>query len=269
MNVTGMLPTSGRFLFYELVQAGVVSKVHTGARRPDQNLLDALTHLREAGLVPWDWIVDETRELTWYRTAPQRGRIRARRGRLRFPRPLGGRACTADPVRITFTGRGIGEYRRAVRVPDSIHQRPVPRVPDLEGGTGTGARPAGALLGDWDWCGHQIEEHSRRTLLEHSDIRPARRLRRAPLASGEGWERVALTAEQVRENDLPGDQQAGHAATSRSASSTRSRRRRSARRNRGGGARPARRADARTDRRRTRTQAAQRAEVAEQLRGLR
>jgi hypothetical protein len=33
----GTLPTSNRFLFYELVQAGVVSKHATGKRRPDQD----------------------------------------------------------------------------------------------------------------------------------------------------------------------------------------------------------------------------------------
>jgi len=31
----GALPTSGRFLFYELEHRGVVSKTATGARRPD------------------------------------------------------------------------------------------------------------------------------------------------------------------------------------------------------------------------------------------
>jgi hypothetical protein len=45
----GTLPTSGRFLFYELVQAGIVPKAATGKRRADQNTIDALTHLREAG----------------------------------------------------------------------------------------------------------------------------------------------------------------------------------------------------------------------------
>jgi hypothetical protein len=56
-------------LFYELVQAGVIPKSAPGARRADQNTIEALTHLREAGLVPWDWIIDETRELTQWRTA--------------------------------------------------------------------------------------------------------------------------------------------------------------------------------------------------------
>src|SRR5262245_61361104 len=59
----GALPTSARFLFYELVQRRHLSKEKNGARRPDQNLHDALTDVRESGQVPWNWIVDETRSL--------------------------------------------------------------------------------------------------------------------------------------------------------------------------------------------------------------
>ena len=62
----GALPTSARFLYYELVQRGVLSKERTGARRPDQDLHDALTDVREDGRIPWDWIVDETRSLESY-----------------------------------------------------------------------------------------------------------------------------------------------------------------------------------------------------------
>jgi hypothetical protein len=66
----GALPTSARFLFYELVQRGVISKERkTQGRRPDQNISDALTDLRERGDVPWEWIVDETRSLDDYRGA--------------------------------------------------------------------------------------------------------------------------------------------------------------------------------------------------------
>ncbi len=63
------LPTSARFIFYELVQAGIVSKHKTGARRPDQNVSDALAHLRNVEIVPWQWIVDETRSLSAWRYA--------------------------------------------------------------------------------------------------------------------------------------------------------------------------------------------------------
>jgi hypothetical protein len=64
------LPTNGRFLFYELVQRGVLKKHDddgkAGGRRADQDLHDALTYLREKGIVPWDWIEDETRSLDDY-----------------------------------------------------------------------------------------------------------------------------------------------------------------------------------------------------------
>jgi hypothetical protein len=62
------IPTSSRFLFYELVQRQIISKERKpgGSRRPDQDMNDALTDLRESGQIPWDWIVDETRSLEDY-----------------------------------------------------------------------------------------------------------------------------------------------------------------------------------------------------------
>jgi hypothetical protein len=64
------LPTSGRFLMYEAEQRGWVTKeaaeVKPGkkmARRPGQDFGDAIRDLRSNGLVPWAWIVDETRVL--------------------------------------------------------------------------------------------------------------------------------------------------------------------------------------------------------------
>ena len=68
------LPTSARFLFYELVARGVLSKERKErGRRPDQDMSDALTDLRERGEVPWDWIVDETRSLENFTGAPTIG----------------------------------------------------------------------------------------------------------------------------------------------------------------------------------------------------
>jgi hypothetical protein len=64
------IPTSIRFVFYELEQAGLQSKRATNLdgtaskRVPTQNLTEALTHLRNNGLIPWDWIVDESRDVT-------------------------------------------------------------------------------------------------------------------------------------------------------------------------------------------------------------
>jgi hypothetical protein len=62
----GALPTNARFLYYELRQRGQVTKERTGARRPDQDLHDALTDIRADGRIPWNWIVDETRSVEDY-----------------------------------------------------------------------------------------------------------------------------------------------------------------------------------------------------------
>ena len=65
----GTIPTNGRFLFYELEQRGVIPKQYldeSGRKKPRQpanDISDALTVLREAGLVPWSWIIDELRSL--------------------------------------------------------------------------------------------------------------------------------------------------------------------------------------------------------------
>jgi hypothetical protein len=71
----GAIPTNGRFIFYELEQDGVIPKAYLNgdgtkrARTPAQNISDALLDLREAGLIPWDWIIDETREVSVWRSA--------------------------------------------------------------------------------------------------------------------------------------------------------------------------------------------------------
>jgi len=60
----GAIPTSNRFLFYELVSRGVIPKSYPGKRQPLQDISEALTHLRETGIVLWEEIVDETRVLS-------------------------------------------------------------------------------------------------------------------------------------------------------------------------------------------------------------
>lgn len=72
-DMTGAIPTNGRFVFYELAQAGTIPKHYEKtlangtkvkpARQPSHDISDALMDLREAGLIPWDWIIDETREV--------------------------------------------------------------------------------------------------------------------------------------------------------------------------------------------------------------
>ena len=60
-EAAGEIPTSIRFVFYELEQRGLQSKAQTSKRKPAQNLTDAITVLRDVGLIPWDWIVDNSR----------------------------------------------------------------------------------------------------------------------------------------------------------------------------------------------------------------
>ena len=65
----GTLPTDGRFAFYELEQQGLVSR-SCMERWPGQDLSQQLAHLRELGLIPWEDIVDTTRRVSSWRSAP-------------------------------------------------------------------------------------------------------------------------------------------------------------------------------------------------------
>lgn len=68
-KAAGELPTPGRFIYYELEQLGDVSKKATGRRRADQDLTDAIKRLRDVGIIPWDWVEDDTRVLHEWRSA--------------------------------------------------------------------------------------------------------------------------------------------------------------------------------------------------------
>jgi hypothetical protein len=60
----GELPTNVTFLFYELEQRGVIPKHYPGPRTPRQHVAEATMDLRKAGHIRWDWLTDETRELS-------------------------------------------------------------------------------------------------------------------------------------------------------------------------------------------------------------
>jgi hypothetical protein len=182
----GAIPTSARFLFYELVQRGIVSKEKTGVRRADQDMSDALFDLREDGTIPWDWIVDETRsvsdftgdrsirdgvlgQLRYIRIDPWKGEapliLTESRSLAGVLRSLCGEYC----VRIAATNGQCGGFLRTDIAPILS-----------EGDTVL-------YLGDYDLAGNQIEDNTRH-VLEQS---------RGWLQ----WERLALTEEQAR--DLP------------------------------------------------------------------
>jgi len=189
------IPTNARFLFYELVQRGQLSKEQKPrtdgkkGRRPDQDLHDALMDIREDGRIPWTWIADETRALEDYsgyatikqgvlntlpyvKLDPWRGRSPMH---LTESRSLAGvlrHIVNEYRARIASTNGQVGGFLRTDIAPAL---KPGDRV---------------IYLGDLDLAGNQIEENTRRVLEQEID---------GPLA----WERLALTEEQVAAYDLP------------------------------------------------------------------
>jgi hypothetical protein len=184
----GMLPTSCRFLYYELVMREIVSKVQLGARRPDQDANEQLTRLRDRGNVPWDYIVDETREVVDLRGYPSvhEGVITGLpyidldpwRGRSALviceSRSLAGvlrSLCSEYCVQVTSTN---GQCR------GFLHTKVAPRL-----------SPGDPVLyfGDLDLCGGDIEGNTRRVLER--------------IVGELAWERLALTQAQVEAHNLP------------------------------------------------------------------
>jgi len=184
----GMIPTNARFLFYELVQRGRLSKEKTGACRPDQDLHEALFDIREDGRIPWDWIIDETRSVEDFTGHPT-----IRQGVLAtLPHIKLDPWCDRAPFILT-------ESRSLAGVLRSIVSEYRARITSINGQCGGFLRTDIApllrphdrvlYLGDHDWSGNQIEANARRVLEREAGL-----LR---------WERLALTEEQVREYDLP------------------------------------------------------------------
>jgi hypothetical protein len=186
---SGMLPTNERFLYYELVSRGVISKTYEwGANR----VSTALTELREKGLIPWDDIVDETRRISdftgsatvladWLLYLPS-ARIN----------PWG-----ADEVPFL-----ICESRSLAGVLRPLARRYRVQITATNGQCGRGflkdiaeelseSTPIG-YLGDYDLAGNQIENNTE-TVLEEEIC----------LGAGLQWERLAITQEQVRQHRLP------------------------------------------------------------------
>jgi hypothetical protein len=189
----GELPTSNRFLFYELRQRGgplYGHKSRRDGRSEDQNLSAASTWLRDRGLVPWTWIEDETRSLTAYRYAGtvaayladsiDAARVDCWGGE---PPPLiicesrtfGGvlrRTLAADYLcPVTATNGQVGGF---------LHTNVVPIL-------GNGRRVL--YVGDLDLAGDDIEQNTRRVLVREAGERD--------------WRRIALTAEQAEGRHLP------------------------------------------------------------------
>jgi hypothetical protein len=184
-----MLPTSARFLFYELVARNAINKrKEPGHRSPVKTVIEALTDLREQGWIPWDWIRDETRSLSDYT----------------------GYSSVLDGVLSLLPGVGLDpwdgeaplvlcESRSLAGVLDDLCSQYAVRVAPTNGQTGgflhtdiipiLSAGDRVLYYGDLDIGGGQIEANTRRVL--ERGVGPLQ------------WERLALTEEQVREYDLP------------------------------------------------------------------
>jgi hypothetical protein len=194
-RLAGTLPTSARFLFYELVTRKWISKESLRAiegkkgRRPDQNMLDALTWLREQGRIPWQYIIDETRALDdftgttenildWtlealdaYKLDPWRGDspvvLTESRSLAGVLRPI----AYEYRVKIASTNGQCAGFLHTTVAPALGPSRHV------------------LYFGDADFGGGHIQANTRSVLEQE----------RGAL----DWEYLAVTEEQVREYDLP------------------------------------------------------------------
>jgi hypothetical protein len=191
----GQIPTNGRFIFYELEQRGDATKPSPDDLRPNkrrsrgwppggQDVTDALTWLREQGIVPWEWIEDETRQLIRWSHAPSVHAYMLDRLREATVNPWAG----PPPLILCESRATAGVLAHAV----SPYCCPI---------AGTAGQAAGFLhveiapllaverpvlsIVDLDKAGGDIEGNTRRVL---------ERVTGKPL----DWRRLAMTAEQAQ-----------------------------------------------------------------------
>jgi hypothetical protein len=188
------IPTSNRFVLYEVRQSSGPLYGHRSrsrGRSEDQNVSDASLWLREQGIVPYGWIVDETRSLTVYLYASSVTEYLVDAvAHARIDIWAGG-----PPPLLLCESRTFGGVLDRTVAPDYLC--PVAATNGQAGGflhteiapiLWGGDRPV-LYVGDLDLRGHRIEANTRK-VLEH-EVGPL------------DWQRVALTEEQVHANELP------------------------------------------------------------------
>jgi hypothetical protein len=185
---TDAIPTSSRFLYYELIARGVISKERQGARRPDQDANDALTDLRESGKVPWHWIVDETRSLEDYS-----GAASIKEAMLEHLPSVCLNPWQGITILVLTESRSLAGVLRSVAWDYRV------RIASTNGQCGgflhttiaplLGGGGVVLYLGDYDLAGNQIETNTLRVLERKAGVLD--------------WKRIALTKEQVEQYDLP------------------------------------------------------------------
>jgi hypothetical protein len=195
------LPTSIRFLFYELEQQGLATKPSPDDMRPnkrrsigwppgEQDIIDAVTWLREEGLIPWHWIADETRSLSeWLYADTVIDYVRDRVGEATI-NPWG----EEPPPLILCESRATAGVLRAV-----VSRYVCPIAGTAGQSHGFLRSVVGALfddgarrvlyLGDLDFSGGLIEANTHRVLERARGF-------------GLDWERLGMTAEQAEALDI-------------------------------------------------------------------
>ena len=192
----GALPTSGRFIFYELEGRGVVPKVYIksdGSRAPRttaQDVADALYYVREKGIVRWNWVVDETRDLASWSYAEDAYRyVTAQLEHFRLDLWEG-----EPPPLVLCESRSLAGVLRGIA---NTYLCPIAATNGQVGGflhTDIGPLVARAentqrvfYLGALDYSGGQIEANTREVLEEYGNLE---------------WEKVAITKQQAEEKNL-------------------------------------------------------------------
>lgn len=193
----GAIPTSIRFLFYELLDRQIIPKSYRkpdgseAKRTPSQDISVAVTALREEGLVPWHWINDETRTLTEWRYSDSVYRYVEQAADLaridlwdESPPPL--IICESRSLSGVLTPVAR-EYLTPIAATNGqtggfLHTEVAPLVEDSD-------TPRRVIyLGDFDLAGGHIEENTRKVLEGYGPLM---------------WKRLAITEVQVHARGLP------------------------------------------------------------------
>jgi hypothetical protein len=185
----GTLPTSHRFLFYELVMLAIIEK-HSDSGRPDSPSNTQLIRLREEGRVPWDWIIDETRSLENFT-----GYVSVRAGllaKLRFTEldPWAPRRAPLILCESRSLAGGLRNLAREYRVFLAATNGQCGGFLHTDVAPALVPRQRVIYLGDLDLVGNDIEYNTRSVLQKAVGGRLA-------------WLRIALTEQQVLAYQLP------------------------------------------------------------------
>ncbi|MEE8551416.1 MAG: hypothetical protein V3T08_09215 [Gemmatimonadota bacterium] len=196
-EAAGEIPTNGRFIFYELEGRGVVFKQDpdgprrgTADRPGPMELIEATTVLRKTGLIPWEWIVDETRTLYDWRSAASVAEYLRDSLELARINPWKDAAAPLLVIEARSTAgvlrNQVGQYVVPIaatngQVGGFLHTDVIPHLLDHDRDV--------IYLGDLDLQGAQIEENTRGVI-------------EAEIGRSVAWRRIAITREQVEEHDI-------------------------------------------------------------------